>query len=71
MNYALHAKESGTMLPEEFIIFSKATSSVSGPNDPVIIPRNSVKTDWEVELVLNFSIIDKKLTSLELRSIFG
>ena len=50
MNYALHAKESGTMLPEEFIIFSKATSSVSGPNDPVIIPRNSVKTDWEVEL---------------------
>lgn len=50
LNYALHAKESGATPPAEPIIFSKATSALSGPYDPVIIPRNSVKTDWEVEL---------------------
>ena len=50
LNYALHAKESGMAEPPEPIVFSKATSSLSGPFDPVIIPRNSVKSDWEVEL---------------------
>lgn len=50
LNYALHAKESGMDAPTEPVVFSKATSAVSGPFDPVIIPRKSQKTDWEVEL---------------------
>ena len=50
LNYAKHAAETGAELPKEPIIFSKATSSLSGPYDPVIIPHNSVKTDLEVEL---------------------
>ncbi len=50
LNYALHAKESGMAEPPEPILFSKAASALSGPFDPVIIPRGSVKGDWEVEL---------------------
>ena len=50
LNYADHAAESGMALPEEPVIFFKATSAIMGPNDDVEIPRNSVKTDWEVEL---------------------
>ena len=50
LNYANHAAESGMDLPQEPVIFFKATSSIMGPNDDVEIPRNSVKTDWEVEL---------------------
>lgn len=50
LNYALHAKESGMDAPTEPVVFSKATSAVSGPFDPVIIPRKSQKADWEVEL---------------------
>ena len=50
LNYADHAAESGMVLPEEPVIFFKATSSIMGPNDDIEIPRNSVKTDWEVEL---------------------
>lgn len=50
LNYAKHAKEAGMAAPAEPIVFNKATSCLSGPNDPVIIPRNSVKSDWEVEL---------------------
>ncbi len=50
LNYALHAEESGMDKPSEPIIFSKATSALSGPNDDVIIPRTSEKGDWEVEL---------------------
>jgi len=50
LNYAKHAAETGATPPDEPILFSKTTSCVSGPNDPVIVPRNSVKTDWEVEL---------------------
>ena len=50
LNYADHAAESGMELPEEPVIFFKATSSIIGPNDEVEIPRHSVKTDWEVEL---------------------
>ena len=52
LNYADHAAETGAAIPEEPVVFMKATSSVSGPNDEVIIPRNSLKTDWEVELAL-------------------
>ncbi|MHA1129144.1 MAG: fumarylacetoacetate hydrolase family protein [Alphaproteobacteria bacterium] len=50
LNYAKHAAEAGMDTPKEPILFSKATSALSGPFDPVLIPRNSTKTDWEVEL---------------------
>ena len=50
LNYSDHAAESGMAVPPEPIIFMKATSAICGPNDQVIIPRGSEKTDWEVEL---------------------
>ena len=50
LNYKDHAEESGLDLPEEPVVFFKATSAIMGPNDSVQIPRGSVKTDWEVEL---------------------
>jgi ureidoglycolate lyase len=50
LNYADHAAESGMPIPKEPIIFMKATSAIVGPNDDVIIPKGSQKTDWEVEL---------------------
>jgi 2-keto-4-pentenoate hydratase/2-oxohepta-3-ene-1,7-dioic acid hydratase in catechol pathway len=50
LNFADHAAESNLPIPEEPVVFTKAISCLSGPNDPVIIPRGSTKTDWEVEL---------------------
>lgn len=50
LNYRDHAKEAGQPVPEEPVIFMKATSSLSGPYDPVVMPRGSRKVDWEVEL---------------------
>ena len=50
LNYKKHAEEGGMELPPEPVIFFKATSAIVGPNDDVVIPRNSEKTDWEVEL---------------------
>ena len=50
LNYADHAAESGMEVPSEPVLFMKATSAICGPNDPIIIPRGSEKTDWEVEL---------------------
>lgn len=50
LNYADHAAEGGWDVPTEPVLFMKATTSISGPNDPVILPPGSVKTDWEVEL---------------------
>jgi 2-keto-4-pentenoate hydratase/2-oxohepta-3-ene-1,7-dioic acid hydratase in catechol pathway len=52
LNYADHARETNAKVPEEPILFFKATSSITGPNDPVTIPRGSKKTDWEVELAV-------------------
>lgn len=52
LNYADHAAESGMDVPPEPVIFMKATSAICGPNDPIIIPRGSQKTDWEVELAV-------------------
>jgi len=52
LNYADHAAETGAPTPAEPIIFMKATSAIIGPNDDVIIPRNSIKPDWEVELAV-------------------
>jgi len=50
LNYSDHAAESNMPIPAEPIVFMKATSCIQGPNDPVMLPRGSVKTDWEVEL---------------------
>ncbi|MCE7064191.1 fumarylacetoacetate hydrolase family protein [Dyadobacter sp. CY326] len=63
MNYAKHAYESGaTELPKEPIVFFKSTSALCGPNDDVIIPRGSEKTDWEVELAF---VIGKRVSYVE------
>ena len=50
LNYADHAAESGVPVPKEPVVFMKSTTSIQGPNDPVMLPRGSVKSDWEVEL---------------------
>lgn len=50
LNFADHAAESGMEVPPEPVLFMKATSSITGPNDPIVIPHGSEKTDWEVEL---------------------
>jgi 2-keto-4-pentenoate hydratase/2-oxohepta-3-ene-1,7-dioic acid hydratase in catechol pathway len=52
LNYADHAAESGVPIPKEPVVFMKATSCIQGPNDNVMLPRGSVKTDWEVELAV-------------------
>jgi 2-keto-4-pentenoate hydratase/2-oxohepta-3-ene-1,7-dioic acid hydratase in catechol pathway len=57
LNYADHAKETGAAIPPEPIIFLKSTTSITGPFDSIVIPRNSMKTDWEVELAV---VISKK-----------
>ena len=50
LNYSDHAVEAGMTIPKEPVVFMKATSSICGPNDDIILPRRSKKTDWEVEL---------------------
>lgn len=50
LNYADHAAEAGAAIPTEPVLFTKAISCLQGPNDPVMLPKGSVKTDWEVEL---------------------
>ncbi|RYF64933.1 MAG: FAA hydrolase family protein, partial [Comamonadaceae bacterium] len=50
LNYADHAAESGMPIPQEPVVFTKSRSCIQGPNDPVMLPKNSVKSDWEVEL---------------------
>jgi 2,4-didehydro-3-deoxy-L-rhamnonate hydrolase len=62
LNYAKHAKETNAAIPKEPIIFFKSTTSLTGPYDTVTIPKNSVKTDWEVELAF---IIGKKASYVE------
>ncbi len=52
LNYTQHAAESGMDIPKEPILFFKATSAITGPNDNIIIPKDSLKTDWEVELAI-------------------
>lgn len=59
LNYSDHARETGATLPTEPILFFKSTTALTGPNDPVVIPRKSQKTDWEVELAV---VIGKKAT---------
>lgn len=62
LNYSDHAKETGAKIPTEPIIFFKSTTALVGPNDNLIIPRNSTKTDWEVELAV---VIGKKASYVE------
>lgn len=62
LNYSDHAAETGMQVPAEPIIFMKATTAINGPNDTVIIPKNSRKTDWEVELGI---VIGKKAQYVE------
>jgi 2-keto-4-pentenoate hydratase/2-oxohepta-3-ene-1,7-dioic acid hydratase in catechol pathway len=57
LNYAKHAAESGMDVPSEPVLFFKSSSAITGPFDPIIIPKNSTKTDWEVELAV---VIGKK-----------
>ena len=61
LNYAMHAEESGMDIPEEPILFFKASSAIVGPYDSIVIPKGSKKTDWEVELAV---IIGKKASYL-------
>ncbi|NML22215.1 fumarylacetoacetate hydrolase family protein [Pseudoflavitalea sp. G-6-1-2] len=62
LNYADHARESNMEPPKEPVVFFKSTSAIVGPNDPLVIPRNSTKTDWEVELGV---VIGKKASYVE------
>jgi 2,4-didehydro-3-deoxy-L-rhamnonate hydrolase len=62
LNYADHARETGAAIPSEPIIFFKSTTALSGPYDDIIIPRNSKKTDWEVELAV---VIGKKTSYVD------
>lgn len=62
LNYADHARETNATPPTEPVIFMKATTALAGPNDDVVIPRDSVKTDWEVELAV---VIGKRASYVE------
>jgi len=62
LNYKDHAEEMGAPLPPEPVIFIKSTTALIGPNDDITIPKNSVKTDWEVELAV---VIGKKASYVE------
>jgi 2-keto-4-pentenoate hydratase/2-oxohepta-3-ene-1,7-dioic acid hydratase in catechol pathway len=62
LNYSDHAKETGAQVPPEPVIFFKATSAITGPDDNLVIPKKSVKTDWEVELAV---VIGKKASYVD------
>jgi 2,4-diketo-3-deoxy-L-fuconate hydrolase len=62
LNYIDHAKETNAAVPTEPIVFFKSTTAMVGPNDQLVIPKNSLKTDWEVELAV---VIGKKATYVE------
>jgi 2-keto-4-pentenoate hydratase/2-oxohepta-3-ene-1,7-dioic acid hydratase in catechol pathway len=62
LNYSDHAKETGAKLPEEPVIFMKSTTALTGPFDNIIIPKNSTKTDWEVELAV---VMEKKASYVD------
>ncbi len=62
LNYAQHARETNAAIPKEPIIFLKSTTSIGGPDDRIIIPKDAVKTDWEVELAF---VMEKKASYVE------
>lgn len=67
LNYAQHAAESGMAVPKEPVLFFKATSAIVGPNDDLVIPKGSEKTDWEVELSI---VIGKKASYVSEKDAF-
>jgi 2-keto-4-pentenoate hydratase/2-oxohepta-3-ene-1,7-dioic acid hydratase in catechol pathway len=67
LNYRLHAQEAGAAIPSEPIFFMKAASSICGPNDDVIIPKNSQKTDYEVELGIVIGSLARHVAKAEAR----
>ncbi|AQX12207.1 fumarylacetoacetate hydrolase family protein [Elizabethkingia meningoseptica] len=67
LNYKDHAEETNMAIPTEPILFFKSTSAIVGPNDDLIIPKNSTKTDWEVELAI---VIGKKASYVEQKDAF-
>lgn len=68
LNYAAHARESGMELPKEPVVFFKSTTAICGPNDDLIIPKGSEKTDWEVELAV---VIGQKASYVEVSEAMG
>ncbi len=68
LNYAQHAAEAGMEVPKEPVLFFKATSAIVGPNDDIIIPKGSTKTDWEVELSV---VIGKKASYVDEADVFN
>ncbi len=62
LNYSDHAKETNAKVPDEPVLFFKSTTAICGPNDDVVIPRNSKKTDWEVELAI---VVGKKASYVD------
>jgi len=62
LNYVDHCHETGAPIPTEPIIFFKSTTSLCGPNDNLVIPKNSEKTDWEIELAF---VVGKKASYVE------
>jgi 2-keto-4-pentenoate hydratase/2-oxohepta-3-ene-1,7-dioic acid hydratase in catechol pathway len=72
LNYTDHAKETGAAIPKEPILFMKATSSLNGPNDDVMLPRGSEKSDWEVELGIVIGSVTRYVNETEaLKKIAG
>lgn len=67
LNYAQHAAEAGMEVPKEPVLFFKATSAIIGPNDDIMLPKNSTKSDWEVELSI---VIGKKASYVEKADVF-
>jgi 2,4-diketo-3-deoxy-L-fuconate hydrolase len=67
LNYIDHAKESNMAVPTEPVVFFKSTTAMCGPNDQLVIPKNSTKTDWEVELAV---VIGKKASYVEEKDAF-
>ena len=68
LNYSDHAREIGAIPPTEPVIFLKSTTAICGPNDPIMLPRGSVKTDWEVELAV---VIGKKASYIKEEDAMG
>jgi len=68
LNYRDHAQETGQALPTEPVLFFKATTALSGPNDDVVIPKGSTKTDWEVELAV---VIGRRASYVERGAVFA
>ena len=68
LNYADHARETNAVPPTEPVLFLKSTTAITGPNDAIVIPKDSVKTDWEVELAV---VMAKKASYVEEKEALG